>query len=99
MIGVIMSEKPKSNRSQGARAYVQFRALRRRVTMEPVDSTRWRIMLDGKLTDLIVTCSIHDGCAVNKESGEIIARNCRNATEAVDVASHYLCGSPPRIVP
>jgi hypothetical protein len=95
MMGVIMSEKPKSNRSQGARAYAQFRALRRRVTKEPIDSHGWRIMLDGKPTHLIVTSSIHDGWAVSKASGEILARNCRSATEAEDVAAHYLCDSPP----
>jgi hypothetical protein len=95
-----MSEKPKSNHSQAAKANVQFRAFRRRVTMESADSNCWRIMLDGKLTDLIVTCFIHDGrWAVSKTSGEIVARNCRSATEAEDVAVHYLCSSPPGIVP
>jgi hypothetical protein len=90
-----LSEMPKSNRSQGARAYVRFRALRRRVTVEPIDSHRWRIMLDGRPTDLMVTSSIHDGWALSKTSGEMLARNCRSATEAEDVAAHYLCDSPP----
>ena len=56
-----MSEKPKSNHSQAAKAHVQFRAFRRRVTMESADRNRWRIILDRKLTDLIVTCFIHAG--------------------------------------
>ena len=90
-----MSEKPKSNHAQAGKANARFRAFRRRVTMEPIDSNHWQMMLDGKLTDLIVTCSIHDRrWEVSKASGEIIARNCRSAAEAQDVATHYLCGSP-----
>jgi hypothetical protein len=92
--GVTMSEKPRSNHSQAGKAQAQLRALRRRVTMEPVDSTRWRIMLDGKQTDLIITSSIHDGWAVSKASGEILARNCRSSAEAADVAAHYLFDPP-----
>ena len=94
-----MSDKSNSNHSQANRASAQFRAFRRRVTMAPVDGSRWRVMLDSEPTELIVTCFITEGrWAVSKTSGEIVARNCPSATEAELVAAHYLCGSRDRAV-
>lgn len=94
-----MSDKSKSNRTQATNASAQFRAFRRRVTMEPVDRNRWQIELDGAPTELVVTCLREDHWAVSKTSGEIIARNCQSATEVERVAAHYLFGSPTRIAP
>jgi hypothetical protein len=88
-----MGDKSKSTRTQATKASAQFRAFRRRVTMERVDGKRWQIVLDGAPTELVVTCLREDRWAVSKTSGEIIARSCLSATEAEDVAAHYLCGS------
>jgi hypothetical protein len=88
-----MSDKSKSTRTQAAKASAQFRAFRRRVTIAPVDGKRWQIALDGVPTELVITCVGEDRWAVSKTSGEIVARNCLSATEAEDVAAHYLCAS------
>jgi hypothetical protein len=78
-----------------------LRAFQRRVTIEPVDRNRWQIELEGAPTELVVTCLHENHWTVSKTSGEIIAGNCRSATEAESVAAHhlYLYGSPPRIEP
>ena len=89
-----MSDKSKSNRARATKASAQLRAFRRRVTMEPVDRNRWQIELDGAPTELVVRCLRPDHWAVSKTSGEIVARKCRSATEAEQVAAHYLYGSP-----
>jgi hypothetical protein len=96
-----MSDKSKSNHSRAGKANAQLRVFQRRVTKEPVDRNRWLIELDGAPTELVVTCLREDHWVVSKTSGEIIARNCRSATEAERVAVHhlYLYGSPPQIEP
>ena len=97
-----MSDRSKSNHSRAGKANAQLRVFRRRVTIEPVDRNRWQIELEGAPTELVVTCLREDQWTVSKTSGEIIAGNCRSATEAESVAAHhlYLYGSPPpRIEP
>jgi hypothetical protein len=94
-----MSDKSQSNRLRATKVSGQFRAFRRRVTMEPIDRNRWQIELDGAPTELVVTCLREDHWAVSKTSGEIIAHNCQSATEAERVAAHYLFGSQPGIMP
>jgi hypothetical protein len=92
-----MSDESQSNRLRATKASAQFRAFRRRVTMEPIDHNRWQIELDGVPTELVVACHHEDRWAVSKTSGEIVARNCQSATEAQRVAAHYLFGSQPGI--
>ena len=96
-----MSDRFKSNHSRAGKANAQLRVFRRRVTIEPVDRNRWQIELEGAPTELVVTCLREDHWAVSKSSGEILARNCRSASEAERVAVHhlYLYGSPPEIEP
>jgi hypothetical protein len=94
-----MSDKSQSNRLRATKASAQFRTFRRRVTMEPVDRSRWQIELDGAPTELVVACLGEDHWAVSKISGEVVARNCQSATEAERVAAHYLFGSQPGIMP
>ena len=94
-----MSDKSQSNRLRATKVSGQFRAFRRRVTMEPIDRNRWQIELDGAPTELVVTCLREDHWAVSKTSGEIIAHNCQSATQAERVAAHYLFGSQPGIMP
>jgi hypothetical protein len=96
-----MSDKSKSNHSRAGKANAQLRVFQRRVTKEPVDRNRWLIELDGAPTELVVTCLRENHWVVSKTSGEILARNCRSATEAERVAVHhlYLYGSPPQIEP
>ena len=91
-----MTAKSQSNHSKAAKANVQFRAFRRRVTMVPVDRNRWQIELDGAPTELVVTCSRENHWVVSITSGRLVARNCLSATEAEGVAAHHLFSSPPR---
>jgi hypothetical protein len=88
-----MTDKSNSTRSRATKASAQFRAFRPRVSMAPLGRNRWQIALDGAPTDLIVTCLGEHRWAVNRTSGEIIARDCRSAAKGEDVAAHFLCGS------
>jgi hypothetical protein len=94
-------ERQIQNHSRAGKANAQLRAFQRRVTIEPVDRNRWQVKLDGASTELVVMCLRENQWAVSKTSGEIVARNCRSATEAERVAVHhlYLYGSPPQIEP
>jgi hypothetical protein len=58
--------------------------------MEPAGRNHWKILLNGAPTELVIARIYEDHWVVSKTSGEIIARNCRSATEAQGVAAQYL---------